>query len=132
MFSSLKSVYCRYLLLLFLLSHIVLFSEVASSFNTNYLHLFRILDSLRLSIKPTISRALEKVGVLSKDFCSHARICSPRLLFLFEIKTGSSVRVKTAKNFFGGSLDKKQSQLEDEIYHIFRKCRVITNIRYYK
>ncbi|XP_021949486.1 protein SMG8 isoform X1 [Folsomia candida] len=126
--STMKSIYCRYLLLIFSLSHVIFFSESRSSFNTNYLHLFRILDSVRLLIKPTMSKVLEKVGTLTKDWSYHARICSPRMLFLFEVDPGSSAYDLTAKNFHFGESDKKQAQLESQIYNIFRKCRLVTNI----
>lgn len=44
----------------------------------------------------------------------------------------SSIRKRNVKTLHFGVLDKKQGELEDEIYHIFRKCRLITNIRYVK
>lgn len=78
-----------------------------------------------------MSKVLEKVGTLTKDWSYHARICSPRMLFLFEVDPGSSAYDLTAKNFHFGESDKKQAQLESQIYNIFRKCRLVTNIRYY-
>jgi protein SMG8 len=128
--STLKSKYCKYLLLMFSLSHIMILSDTGGSFDTSYLHLFRVLDAVRLEIKPAIVRKLEGLGTLPREWVAQGRLCSPRLLCLFEVEQGVEVPCpKTAVTLLKNPIKQKQTRLEDEIYHILRKCRIITNIR---
>jgi Smg8_Smg9 len=64
-----------------------------------------------------LTDALQKVNGLSADWVSQQRPCAPRLLFYCQSKPlGPSSDIK-----------KLEHALEDQIYRLLRKCRIITN-----
>ncbi|ESO91360.1 hypothetical protein LOTGIDRAFT_228810 [Lottia gigantea] len=125
--------HAKTLLYLFSLSHIVLLCNPGSTFDIGYVKLFRILDMIRLKLQSSISEVLSEF-ILSQDWYTSARLCSPRVLFIFQTATfelsfddNDSLYSKTRpqKNL---PIKKLQINLEDQIYRILRKSRVITNI----
>lgn len=57
-----------------------------------------------------------------QDWLTLGRLCSPRVLFYFEQRPPDTEV---------GNLKSLQHLMEDQIYRLLRKCRIITNIRYY-
>lgn len=78
----------------------------------------------RQKICPQLSDILGSISNLSKDWISNARPCSPRVLFYFE---SSPVIFQNSEG--GANIKKLEHLLEDQIYHVLRKNRIITNIR---
>ncbi|XP_074655649.1 nonsense-mediated mRNA decay factor SMG8-like [Tubulanus polymorphus] len=121
--------YAKGLLFLFSISHIILFIHPGSSFDVSYIRLFRIMDSMRIKLQPHITDELKGFPI-SKDWILAARPCSPRVLFYFEkVTLGSSfdldhIHLQTKQI----PLKYLQHEIEDQIYRILRKSRVITNI----
>ncbi|RWS17652.1 protein smg8-like protein, partial [Dinothrombium tinctorium] len=111
----------RCLLLLFLISHIVIIVNPSLQFDLNYLQIFRHLEATRLKLQPYITDILRNVHGLSNDWISFGRLCSPRVLFVFEnYEKNNETIVKNKRNY--------EKYLEDQIYRFLRKSRIITNI----
>lgn len=110
---------CKALLLLFHLSHIMLVVSPTPHFDLSNINLFRILDSTRQKLQPIIAECLQSLSSVPSDWVQAGRPCSPRALFVFESydRTISKERLQNSER-----------QLEDQIYRILRKSRVITNI----
>ncbi|CAG7698435.1 unnamed protein product [Allacma fusca] len=125
--ADIKAKYCRSLLLVFSLSHVILVSSPGSYFDTSYIHLFRIIDTVRLEVLPFTTKLLNKVDGIPKAWRDHGRMCSPRILFLFQTNSGRPSRAFEELPI-KDPIKEMQYKLEDEIYHIFRKCRIVTNI----
>ncbi len=83
--------------------------------------MFRILDSTRQKLQPIITEMLQSFPSLPTDWTQSGRLCSPRALFVFE-SYGENQFIKKE------NLTNCERQLEDQIYRILRKSRVITNI----
>ncbi|ODN03335.1 Protein SMG8 [Orchesella cincta] len=128
LWSSFNTKYCRWLLLLFSLSHIMIMSESGSSFDTSYLSLFRALDIVRQDVLSCVSKMLSTIEGLPKQWIDHGRICSPRLIFLFEVESENPKKVQTIASLSPCHVKQRKDSLQNEIYQIFRKCRIITNI----
>lgn len=135
-FSSMKFKYAKALLMLFSISHIVLVIHPGSSFDVTYLHLFRTLDTVRQKLQPHLSELLVDFPI-SSEWIQAGRPCSPRTLFIFQscpldfrndgaIADGS-VRSKVKSQKLP-PIKKLEHALEDQIYRILRKSRIITNI----
>ncbi|KAK7494187.1 hypothetical protein BaRGS_00014660 [Batillaria attramentaria] len=125
--------YAKMLLLIFCMSHIVLLVHPGSTLEVSYIKLFRILDSVRLKLQAPLCDMLRDLSV-SKEWAATGRLCSPRVLFVFQtpaIATGpdddmsSSSKARSQKL---SPLKRLQHNLEDQIYRVLRKARVITNI----
>jgi len=78
----------------------------------------------------TVVDLLSSVNGLPKDWVEHGRLCSPRLLFLFEVDTLIPSRVTQLKTIEVNQRLEQKNVLQDDIFIILRKCRVITNIRF--
>ncbi|XP_023675216.2 nonsense-mediated mRNA decay factor SMG8 [Paramormyrops kingsleyae] len=135
--------HCLQLLYLFSLCHILLLVHPTCSFDVTYDRLFRALDALRQKVLPLLRAAIKDCSV-SKEWKLNCRPCPPRLLFVFQMNgvlkvsggTGSSGLSGNGADAPGGSSEKPkkhsprrrlQHALEDQIYRIFRKSRVLTN-----
>ncbi|XP_060084858.1 nonsense-mediated mRNA decay factor SMG8-like [Ylistrum balloti] len=119
------------LLWMFSVSHIVLLSHPGSSFDISYVRMFRTLDTIRLKLQHCVTEQLQNLPI-SKDWYHSGRPCSPRVLFVFN-KPGRPEHL--SDDVDTGTISKKSSQvrkpqhsMEDQIYRILRKSRVITNI----
>lgn len=110
----------------------MILSSPGSSFDTSYISLFRALDALRLNVLSSISKILGTIDGLPRQWVDHARLCSPRLLFLFEVETEAGIEggIPSSRQPHSSKSSSKEKKdlLQTEIYQIFRKCRIITNI----
>ncbi|KAK7791770.1 hypothetical protein R5R35_012316 [Gryllus longicercus] len=145
--AEMKHSYAKALLFLFLVSHILIIHHPTCIFDTSYIYLFRALDTIRLKALPAIGDILRAIPGISKEWVSNGRPCSPRVLFVFnscpaifreDLKKSncdkSSAVTSASSNSSGSSHQNKaptikrlEHALEDQIYHILRKSRVITN-----
>ncbi|XP_039282793.1 protein SMG8 [Nilaparvata lugens] len=120
--TDLKHRYSRALLFLFSVSHILVLVHPTHVFDVSYIHLFRSLDAVRLKLQKTVIQEMfiEWHG---------GRLCSPRVLFYFQ--RAPSLFRKSSSDSSGvknSSIKKLKHSIEDQIYHILRKSRVVTNI----
>ncbi|XP_026229011.1 protein SMG8 [Anabas testudineus] len=124
--------HCLHLLYMFSVCHVLLLVHPNQTFDVNYDRLFRALDALRQKVLPLIRAAIKECPV-SKEWKVNCRPCPPRLLFVFQIN--GTLKVANGSES-GGNPDKPkkhsprrrlQHALEDQIYRIFRKSRVLTN-----
>ncbi|XP_018597379.1 protein SMG8 [Scleropages formosus] len=132
--------HCLQLLYLFSLCHVLLLVHPSCSFDVTYDRLFRALDALRQKALPLL-RAAIKDSPVSKEWKMNCRPCPPRLLFVFQLngalRVGGSGLGGNGTDTPGGGASEKpkkhsprrrlQHALEDQIYRIFRKSRVLTN-----
>ncbi|XP_030648678.1 protein SMG8 [Chanos chanos] len=128
--------HCLQLLYLFSLCHVLLLVHPTCSFDVTYDRLFRALDALRQKVLPLLRVSIKDCPV-SKEWKLNCRPCPPRLLFVFQMNgalkvSGSGMSGNGADG--AGDKPKKHSPrrrlqhaLEDQIYRIFRKSRVLTN-----
>ncbi|XP_023232265.1 protein SMG8-like [Centruroides sculpturatus] len=131
---DLQCKFAKALLLMFSISHIILISHPTATFDVNYIYLFRTLDVIRQKAIPILTEQLRGFNI-SNDWIQAARPCSPRVLFLFQSCPLDSQKEVKSNDVFGNVKSKKISPikklehaLEDQIYRILRKSRVITNI----
>ncbi|KAL2743606.1 nonsense-mediated mRNA decay factor SMG8 isoform X3 [Vespula maculifrons] len=117
--------YARALLVLFHISHVIILTHPTHTFDYSYIHLFRAMDIVRQKISPQLSDVLSGISTIPKDWISNARPCSPRVLFYFE-SCPIPMTLQDADN--GGNIKKLEHSLEDQIYHVLRKNRIVTNI----
>ncbi|XP_053563364.1 nonsense-mediated mRNA decay factor SMG8 [Bombina bombina] len=123
---------CMRLLYLFCVSHILLLVHPTCCFDITYEKLFRALDSLRQKLLPSLKAPLKDCAV-GLDWKLNARPCPPRLLFVFQLNGALKVEPRgqgqpTAEKPKKHSPKRRlQHALEDQIYRIFRKSRVLTN-----
>ncbi|KAM6907363.1 nonsense-mediated mRNA decay factor SMG8 [Xenentodon cancila] len=124
---------CLHLLYMFSVCHVLLLVHPNQTFDVTYDRLFRALDALRQKALPLIRAAIKDCPV-SKEWKLNCRPCPPRLLFVFQMS--GSLKVSGNGSESGGNPDKPkkhsprrrlQHALEDQIYRIFRKSRVLTN-----
>ncbi|XP_037543762.1 protein SMG8 [Nematolebias whitei] len=125
--------HCLHLFFMFSVCHVLLLVHPSQTFDVTYDRLFRALDALRQKVLPLVRAAIKDCPV-SKEWKLNCRPCPPRLLFVFQMN--ASLKVFTNGSEAGGNPDKLkkhsprrrlQHALEDQIYRIFRKSRVLTN-----
>ncbi|XP_072231214.1 nonsense-mediated mRNA decay factor SMG8 [Leuresthes tenuis] len=125
--------HCLHLLYMFSVCHVLLLVHPNQTFDVTYDRLFRALDALRQKVLPLIRAAIKDCPV-SKEWKLNCRPCPPRLLFVFQIN--GTLKISGNGSESGGNPDKPkkhsprrrlQHALEDQIYRIFRKSRVLTN-----
>ncbi|XP_053605964.1 nonsense-mediated mRNA decay factor SMG8 [Plodia interpunctella] len=117
---ELASESCRAMALLFHLCHIVVLSSPTPVFDLGYLQLFKAIDAYRTELLPRTSTALCEVAPGSA-WESHGRCSCPRLLFHFR-RAPAPLRAAPA------SLKRLEHAVEDQLYFILRKARIITNV----
>ncbi|XP_056141113.1 nonsense-mediated mRNA decay factor SMG8 [Lampris incognitus] len=128
--------HCLHLLYLFSLCHVLFLVQPNCTFDVTYDRLFRALDALRQKVLPLLRAAIKDCPV-SKEWKVNCRPCPPRLLFVFQMNGALRYSGPTGNGTeSGGNSDKPkkhsprrrlQHALEDQIYRIFRKSRVLTN-----
>ncbi|XP_043910208.1 protein SMG8 [Protopterus annectens] len=127
-----EKMYCMSLLYIFCVCHIVLLVHPTCSFDITYDRLFRALDNLRQKVLPSLKMIIKDCAV-GKEWKLNCRPCPPRLLFVFQLNGALKLE---PKNQDASVIDKPkkhspkrrlQHALEDQIYRIFRKSRVLTN-----
>ncbi|CAK1543830.1 unnamed protein product [Leptosia nina] len=111
---------CKIMALMFQLCHIVVLSSPTPVFDLGYLQLFKAIDAYRNELSGQIEGALIEAGV-SDTWESRGRFCCPRLLFHFR-------RAPTPLRKNPAGLKRLEHAIEDQIYFILRKSRVITNV----
>ncbi|XP_064460631.1 nonsense-mediated mRNA decay factor SMG8-like [Ornithodoros turicata] len=133
LWSSLQCSVAQTLLYLFHISHVVVIVHPTATFDVSYIHLFRTLDSIRQKCLSSVVDALKPLPI-STDWVQNGRPCSPRVLFVFlqcPLEGNESelldVRPKGKASKLS-PIKKLEHSLEDQIYRILRKSRVITNI----
>ncbi|XP_059470994.1 nonsense-mediated mRNA decay factor SMG8 isoform X2 [Neocloeon triangulifer] len=115
--SEFRSQHAKALLFLFCVSHILVLSSPSPRFETPYLQLFRTLDLIRQKAAPVLTDHLQKVSGVGADWVAQQRLCAPRMLFYFESKQlGARSQLKRLEH-----------SVEDQIYRLLRRCRIITN-----
>ncbi|KAK3784339.1 hypothetical protein RRG08_017913 [Elysia crispata] len=125
--------HAKTLLLLFTLSHIMILFHPGGIFDLSYLRLFHSLDAVRGKLQTSMCEILSSISGVSSKWSNFGRICSPRVLFVFETPS-IEVQQDEAENASSKSskkyppLKKLQMGIEDMIYRILRKTRAITNI----
>ncbi|XP_022244438.1 protein SMG8-like isoform X2 [Limulus polyphemus] len=133
--SDLQCSFSKALLLIFHLSHIILVAHPTTTFDVSYIHLFQTLDSVRQKAVPCLTDLLRSFPI-SQDWVQAGRPCSPRVLFIFQTNApefqsesidSSDGTGKTRSKKFP-PIKRLEHALEDQIYRILRKSRVITNI----
>uniref|UniRef100_A0A2P2HYJ9 Nonsense-mediated mRNA decay factor SMG8 n=1 Tax=Hirondellea gigas TaxID=1518452 RepID=A0A2P2HYJ9_9CRUS len=132
--SKLDQQYTRALLFVFSLSHLVLWCHTSHRFDTAAITTLRTLNNIRLEVLEHASAALQECGV-SKGWLNTARLCCPRLLFLFssrlvdleqlaqELPLHSDGLPQTDESI----LRKIEQGIEEQIYRLFRRTWIITN-----
>ncbi|KAM6242594.1 nonsense-mediated mRNA decay factor SMG8 isoform 2-T2 [Porphyrio hochstetteri] len=133
-----EKLHCLSLLYLFSVCHILLLVHPTCSFDITYDRVFRALDGLRQKVLPSLKAAIKDCPV-GKEWKLNCRPCPPRLLFLFQLNGALKVdplpgRGQDPCSHLEKPPPKKHSPkrrlqhaLEDQIYRIFRKSRVLTN-----
>ncbi|CAK9818597.1 Nonsense-mediated mRNA decay factor SMG8 [Anthophora quadrimaculata] len=121
--AHMRDKYARALLVLFHISHVIVLTHSTHTFDYSYVHLFRAMDIVRQKVSPQLSDVLSCIYSLPKDWVSNVRPCSPRVLFYFE--TCPAVFQDPAS---GANIKKLEHSLEDQIYQVLRKNRIVTNI----
>ncbi|KAM4698877.1 nonsense-mediated mRNA decay factor SMG8 [Discoglossus pictus] len=127
-----EKLHCMHLLYLFSVSHILLLLHPTCCFDITYEKLFRALDSLRQKVLPSLKPILKDCTV-GLDWKLNARPCPPRLLFVFQLNGALKVEPRgqgqpaVEKPKKHSPKRRLQHALEDQIYRIFRKSRVLTN-----
>ncbi|XP_063540160.1 nonsense-mediated mRNA decay factor SMG8 [Cydia strobilella] len=109
---------CKAMALMFHLCHIVVLSSPTPVFDLGYLQLFKAIDAYRTELAPRTSAA---VSFLGGAWEAHGRSCCPRLLFHFR-------RAPRALARNPAGLKRLEHAVEDQLYFILRKARIITNV----
>ncbi|KAK7907065.1 hypothetical protein WMY93_015677 [Mugilogobius chulae] len=132
LWKNLERQHCLQLLYLFSVCHVMLLVHPNHTFDVTYDRLFRAMDALRQKVLPLLRAAIKDFPV-SKEWKLNCRPCPPRLLFVFHMN--GTLKVSSGPDS-GANPDKPkkhsprrrlQHALEDQIYRIFRKSRVLTN-----
>ncbi|XP_072929366.1 nonsense-mediated mRNA decay factor SMG8 [Epargyreus clarus] len=111
---------CKAIALIFHLCQIVVLSNPTSVFDLNYLQLFKAIDAYRTEVSSAASTALWSSGA-GGAWQSHGRACCPRLLLHCRRAPAPLRRAPAA-------LKKLEHSVEDQLYFILRKSRIITNV----
>ncbi|XP_063367415.1 nonsense-mediated mRNA decay factor SMG8 [Cydia amplana] len=109
---------CKAMALMFHLCHIVVLSSPTPVFDLGYLQLFKAIDAYRTELAPRTSAAVSSLGGAWE---AHGRSCCPRLLFHFR-------RAPRALARNPAGLKRLEHAVEDQLYFILRKARIITNV----
>ncbi|XP_061659286.1 nonsense-mediated mRNA decay factor SMG8 isoform X2 [Syngnathoides biaculeatus] len=129
---GLERQHCLRLLYLFSVCHVLLLVHPSHTFDITYDRLFRALDALRQKVLP-LTRAAVRDCPVSKEWKVNCRPCPPRLLFVFQmngtlkVPNGTELGIHPDKPKKHSPRRRLQHALEDQIYRIFRKSRVLTN-----
>ncbi|CAB3235309.1 unnamed protein product [Arctia plantaginis] len=111
---------CKSIALLFHLCHIVVLSSPTSVFDLGYLQLFKAIDAYRTELIARTTAALVNINAPGA-WETHGRCCCPRLLFHFR-------RAPTPLRKAPAALKRLEHAVEDQLYFILRKARIITNV----
>uniref|UniRef100_A0A8D8WAV3 Nonsense-mediated mRNA decay factor SMG8 n=1 Tax=Cacopsylla melanoneura TaxID=428564 RepID=A0A8D8WAV3_9HEMI len=130
--SDLKNKYARAVLFLFLVSHVLILSHPSYTFDMSYVQLFKTLDLVRSRLQSIVQEQLSQVHDISNDWLSLGRLCTPRLLFLFESCPRFLVQRLPDQTPLSEEKEKLlrsfEMKLEDQIFNILRSSRVICHV----
>uniref|UniRef100_A0A915K0L2 Nonsense-mediated mRNA decay factor SMG8 n=1 Tax=Romanomermis culicivorax TaxID=13658 RepID=A0A915K0L2_ROMCU len=115
-----------HLLYLFSISQIVLFLQPTCRFDLSYLRLFRNLNYLREKCLTSVQDILSDITSVPKGWSKEGRAGCPRVLFLFS-RPPSFMKPDGTVETRKGSYKKLAACLEDQIFRLFRKSRIVTN-----
>lgn len=123
-YNEVKSSSARAFLLLFHISHIVILSHPGHSldFDINYIQIFKSLDSIRQKCFKQITEVLRSIPKLNPEWIENGRPCTPRLVFYFE---RCPKQYRKRNQYSHQNFKKLEHDIEDRIYHIFRKVRIV-------
>uniref|UniRef100_A0A914WIP1 Nonsense-mediated mRNA decay factor SMG8 n=1 Tax=Plectus sambesii TaxID=2011161 RepID=A0A914WIP1_9BILA len=122
--AKLELEHSKLVLFTFLVCHAIVFVEPACRFDLSYARLLRNLNHMRQQTASDISSALSKATSVSKEWAREGRLCSPRMLFAFH---RNPLRADLGAVKRKELVDKLERSMEDQIYEILRKSRIITN-----
>lgn len=111
------------LLILFTMSHIIVFYNPELSIDYSLIHTFKVLETLRMKSMNRISDLLEMVGssqIFSQQWIRNCRISCPRALFVCDTSHA---------DFDIESCTKKaqiRNDLEEQIYFILKRTNLIS------
>lgn len=115
-YDEVKSSFARALFFVLHVSHIVVLSHPSSTFDISYIQYFKGIESMGHGYHEKMTGILSSIEGLSTDWATNWRPCTPRLIFYFE---------NCPKNIT--NLKKLEHNIEDHIYHILRKTRIISS-----
>ncbi|KAJ8021991.1 Protein SMG8 [Holothuria leucospilota] len=130
--------YARALIFMFTVCHIVVLSHPKTTFDTSYVHLFRALETTRMSYLQKNCQGLAQMGNLpeerQRDGNSISNVALLRYVPLGYCHSWRYIRIYVYIRISQGDLAKKlnavqriQQNIEDQIFRILRKSRVLTN-----
>lgn len=124
-YNEVKNSYAKAMLLLFHISHIIVISQPGSTFDISYLQTLKAIELARQKCAATVTEILKSIldPTVYPEWISNRRLCTPRVVFYFEKCPKEIVR----KGY--SSIKKLEHAVEDKIYHIFRKAKVLINNR---
>ncbi|XP_043230940.1 protein SMG8-like isoform X2 [Amphibalanus amphitrite] len=123
--SELRYSAARALLLLFSVSHLVVLHHPNHVFDLSYIPLFLAIDACRQRLLRPVSDTLRSVAGLPSGWVNHGRPCPPRVLFHFGSVPPAVARHRPRSG--RPATEQLQHSLEDQIYRLLRKVRLITN-----
>lgn len=129
--STLLFVSCRYLIqIVFSISAMSDFFAIWTSYGTAASHTsvlvvrFTLCCYFSQKVEPSVSDILRGITGVSKAWASFARPCPPRVLFCFR---RPQIRAESIEAKKRDPIHKLERCLEDQIYRILRKSRIVTN-----
>ncbi|XP_070560793.1 nonsense-mediated mRNA decay factor SMG8-like [Ptychodera flava] len=126
--------HAKALLYLFTVCHFVMVIHPTSRFDLHLVRLFKALENIRQKVQNSISEQLKDLPI-PKEWQSNGRMCTPRLLFVCQQShLTAGEREDDHEQTKGKPIYQKKPplkrllhSLEDQIYRILRKSRVLTN-----
>ncbi|KAH8419340.1 hypothetical protein KR222_005657, partial [Zaprionus bogoriensis] len=117
-YEQLRSRFVRTMLLVLHACHIVVYVETAPTFETTLVTAFQLLKLLReRHVLEFLPQMLREVG-LSQLLGERARLCTPRLLFLFENYPRDEEKTRECVSAF-------EFQTEDIVYELLRQYNIV-------
>ncbi|TRY75744.1 hypothetical protein TCAL_11106 [Tigriopus californicus] len=125
----------KLMLLMFQICHLIILYHPNHTIDLSYVQLFQSIESVRTKLQSSFSDALKSIPNLNKNWYVYGRQSPPRILFFFGT---APVDLRGSRGTAGilkkdGTISKHppirklEFSLEDQIYRIFRKARLITN-----
>lgn len=123
--TDLKYRYSRALLFLFFVSHVLVVTHPTHVFDLSYVQLFKAFDTIRQKLSEKVSSILKGVKNISSEWQTNGRFCCPRILFYFEKCPPSMKNIDNPEVL--ANLKKLEHSVEDQIYRILKKCRILSS-----
>lgn len=114
-YDEVKSSFARVCFLLFFISHILVFYHPGSTLDINYIQYFKAVNTLSQKLADHVSEQLRTLENISREWVNNGRFCTPRVIFYFE----KCPKIQNVK--------KLEHNLEDKIYNILKKSRIINS-----